>query len=264
MFNDVLPPKDDIPTMLAAGVLAATLPAVIHESVGHGVGCLTEGGTIMCSRRSGSDARGAGSLTVAAGPTASLVAGLGCLLLLRRWRPNGGIQLAITLSAAFNLFWFAGQLIFHAVTNGDTWVVMARMQHWPEWWRPVSIALGAVCYVAAVRAIINTLRLKGQLHRGAILYSYAAGTFSAMLAGLMWAPMPIRSALEGLLALGAAPAGLFAIAAATRREPNVHRIAVERSAIIIVLSISVYVIFLATQARGIGPLRSPRHNGWLG
>ena len=164
------------------------------------------------------------------------------------------MQLAITLSAAFNLFWFAGQLIFHAITNGDTWAVMARMQHWPEWWRPVSIALGAVCYVAAAGAIINSQRLNGQLPWGAILYSYAAGTFSAMLAGLMWAPMPIRSALEGLLALGAAPAGLLAIAAAARREPNVHRIAVARSTIIIIFSISVYVIFLATQARGIGAL----------
>jgi hypothetical protein len=246
MINDALSPKDDIPTVLAAGVLAATLAAVIHESVGHGVGCLTEGGTITVLTSIWFRCRGAGSLTVAAGPAASLVAGLACLLLLRRWRPNGGMQLAITLSAAFNLFWFAGQLIFHAITNGDTWAVMARMHHWPEWWRPVSIALGAVCYVAAAAAIINSQRLNGQLPWGAILYSYAAGTFSAMLAGLMWAPMPIRSALEGLLALGAAPAGLLAIAAAARREPNVHRIAVARSTIIIIFSISVYVIFLAT------------------
>ena len=86
-----------------------------------------------------------------------------------------------------------------------------------------------------------------------ILCGYAAGAFSAMLAGLLWAPMPIRSALEGLLALGAAPIGLLAIAAAAWRKPNMHRIAVARFAFIIVFSGSVYVIFLATQARGIGP-----------
>jgi hypothetical protein len=162
--------------------------------------------------------------------------------------------LAITLSAAFNLFWFAGQLIFHAITNGDTWAVLARIQDWPQSWRPVSIALGSACYVAAARAIINTQRLNGVLPWEAILYSYAAGTFSAMLAGLMWAPMPIRSALEGLLALGAAPAGLLAIAAAARRASYVGRIAVTRSTIMIFFSISVYVIFLATQARGFGSL----------
>jgi hypothetical protein len=254
MIDDGLPPKDDIPTVLAAGVLAATLAAVIHESVGHGVGCLTEGGVITVLTSIWFRCRGAGSLTIAAGPAASLVAGLSCLLLLRRWRPNGGMQLAITLSAAFNLFWFAGQLIFHAITNGDTWAVMARIQHWPQWWRLVSVALGSLCYVAAARAIINTRRLNGLLSWDTILYSYAAGTFSAMLAGLMWAPMPIRSALEGLLALGAAPAGLFAIAAAARREPNVRRIAVTRSTIMIFFGISAYVIFLATQARGFGLL----------
>jgi hypothetical protein len=75
-----------------------------------------------------------------------------------------------------------------------------------------------------------------------------------MLAGLMWAPMPIRSALEGLLALGAAPIGLLAVAAAARREPNASPIVVPRSTFMIVLSVLVYVAFLAVQARGIGSL----------
>jgi len=251
--NDFVPLKDDIPTVLAAGVLAATLAAVIHETGGHGVGCLAEGGTITVLTSIWFRCQGAGSLTVAAGPAASLVAGLGCLLVLRRRKLNGGMLLAITLSAAFNLYWFSGQLIFHAITNGDTWAVLAQMRHWPEWWRPVSIALGAACYLAATLAILNNQRSIGQLSWGAILCFYTAGAFSAMLAGLLWAPMPIRSALEGLLALGAAPIGLLAIAAAARRKPNMHRIAVARFAFIIVFSSLVYVIFLATQARGIGP-----------
>jgi hypothetical protein len=28
-------------------------------------------------------------------------------------------------------------MIFHAITNGDTWAVLDRMRHWPEWWRPL-------------------------------------------------------------------------------------------------------------------------------
>jgi hypothetical protein len=164
------------------------------------------------------------------------------------------MQLAIMLSAAFNLFWFAGQLIFHAITNGDTWAVMARMRHWPEWWRPVSLGIGVACYVASCLAIIDNQRTIGQLSRFAILSGYIAGAFSAVLAGLLWVPMPIRSALEGLLALGAAPAGLLAISAATQRDPNQRRMAVARSTMMIAFSISVYVVFLATQARGIGSL----------
>ena len=197
--NDVVPEKDDIPTVLAAGVLAATFAAVIHETVGHGVGCLTEGGTITVLTSIWFRCRGAGSLTVAAGPAASLVAGLGCLFLLRRRKLNGGMLLVITLSAAFNLFWFSGQLIFHGVTDGDTWAVLARIRHWPGWWRPVSVAFGAGCYLATTLAILNNQRSMGQLSWGAILCSYTAGAFSAVLAGLLWAPMPIRSALESLI-----------------------------------------------------------------
>src|SRR5262249_61127639 len=117
--------------------------------------------------------------------------------------------------------------------------------HWPEWWRPVSIALGAACYLAATLAILNNQRSIGQLSWGAILCSYTAGAFSAVLAGLLWAPMPIRSALEGLLALGAAPIGLLVIAAAARREPNMHRLDVRRFKFIIILSSIFYGIFLA-------------------
>jgi hypothetical protein len=254
MSNEPPSQKDDVPTLLAAGVLAATLAAVIHESVGHGVGCLMDGGAITVLTSIWFRCRGAGSLTVAAGPAASLVAGFSCLLLSRRWRPNGGMQLAIMLSAAFNLFWFAGQLIFHAITNGDTWAVMARMRHWPQWWRPVSLGIGVACYIASCLAIIDSQRTIGQLSRRAILFGYISGAFSAVLAGLLWAPMPIRSALEGLLALGAAPAGLLAISAAIQRDPNQRRMVVVRSTMMIAFSISVYVVFLATQARGIGPL----------
>jgi hypothetical protein len=254
MTSNASPPRDDIPTALAAGILAATLAAVIHETVGHGIGCLTDGGRITVLTSIWFRCQGAASLTVAAGPAASLAAGLVTLLLLRRWNLNGAMRLTIMLSAAFNLFWFAGQLIFHAITNGDTWAIMARMQRWPGWWRPVSAVLGAVCYVAATRAIIRTLTANRQLNWGAILAGYAAGAISAFLAGLMWAPMPIRSALEGLLALGAAPIGLLVIASAARHEPNAHRIVVARSWITIVWSVSVYAVFLAVQARGIGSL----------
>jgi hypothetical protein len=46
MANYASSPKDDIPTVLAAGILAATLAAIIHETVGHGMGCLADGGTV--------------------------------------------------------------------------------------------------------------------------------------------------------------------------------------------------------------------------
>jgi hypothetical protein len=254
MTNDASSPKDDIPTVLAAGILAATLAPIIHETVGHGMGCLVDGGTITVLTSIWFRCQGAAGLTVAAGPVAGAVAGLVCLVVLHRRSLDGEVRLVITLSAAFNLFWCAGQLIFDTIADGDAWDAMARIEHWPWWWRPVCFLLGAICYIAAARAIIRSQRTKGKIHWGVILGSYAAGALSAMLAGLMWAPMPIRSALEGLLALGAAPIGLLAVAAAARREPNPSPIVVPRSTFTIVLSVLVYVGFLAVQARGIGSL----------
>ena len=252
MTIDAVPMHDNNPTVLAAGVLAATIAAVIHEAVGHGIGCLTDGGTVTVLTSIWFRCRGAGSLTVATGPAASLIAGLGSLVLLRRPKLNGGMQLLFTLSAAFNLFWFSGQLILHPITNGDTWAILAGMQHWPQWWRLVSVALGAASYLAATLVILNSQRALGQVSWRAIVSSYAAGTFSAVLAGLLWAPLPIRSALEALLALGVAPIGLLAIAVVARRERRTQAKVIARDTFIIVLSSVVYVIFLATQARGIG------------
>ena len=80
MTNYASSPKDDIPTALAAGILAATLAAVVHETVGHGMGCLTDGGMITVLTSIWFRCQGAAGLTVAAGPVASAVVGLVTLL----------------------------------------------------------------------------------------------------------------------------------------------------------------------------------------
>ena len=38
--------RDDVPTAIATGVMAAVLASVVHETLGHGVTCLAEGGRI--------------------------------------------------------------------------------------------------------------------------------------------------------------------------------------------------------------------------
>jgi hypothetical protein len=62
---DPKPPalRDDLPTVVAAGVLTATLAALCHETLGHGLGCLAVGGRITLLTSIWFRCHGAKSLT---------------------------------------------------------------------------------------------------------------------------------------------------------------------------------------------------------
>jgi hypothetical protein len=248
------PASDDWPTVAACGVLAATLAAILHEAVGHGLGCYADGGVVTLLTSTWFRCRGASTLTDAGGPLASLLGGAIGLALLRRRRIDGARRLTLTLFTAFSLFWFSGQLIFHAVANHDDWAIIARRLQWPSWWRPGAAALGVALYGMTIWLILRTLRGHGMLHANAIRVGYAAGACSAAIAGLMWSPMPIRSAVEGVLTLGVAPLGLLFIAAATRQHGTAQIVPVRRSAFLLVLSFVLFLAFLLTQGRGFGQL----------
>ena len=144
------PASDDLATVIVCGVLSATLAEILHETIGHGLGCYADGGSVTLLTSIWFRCRGASTLTDAGGPMASLVGGSIGLALLRRRFVSGGLCLTVMLFTAFSLFWFSGQLIFHAITNQDDWAIIARRLLWPTWWRPVSIAFGAACYCGTI------------------------------------------------------------------------------------------------------------------
>jgi hypothetical protein len=250
------PFSDDLGTTMACGILAATLAAVSHETLGHALTCYIDGGQITLLTSIWVRCRGASTLTAAAGPIASLVAGLIGLVLLRKWHVGGAPRLALALFSAFNLFWFASQPIFQTLTDGYDWGIVASRFQWPWIWRPIAAVLGGLCYVAATWAIAKAVSDSGTLAPSSILIGYAAGTASACLAGLMWPAMPIPSAMEGFLTLGIAPIGLIAVAESARRCRSVAELPIPRSQTMIVISLAVFVIFLMVQGRGLGSLAS--------
>jgi hypothetical protein len=67
---------DDRPAVAAAGLLAATSAALCHETMGHGLGCIADGGQITLLTSIWFRCRGRMTMTDAGGPFASLVAGL--------------------------------------------------------------------------------------------------------------------------------------------------------------------------------------------
>jgi hypothetical protein len=60
--------KDDVPTLLAIGVLVSIAASLAHEALGHGVGCLMDGGHITLITFLVFRCAGAGALADGGGP----------------------------------------------------------------------------------------------------------------------------------------------------------------------------------------------------
>jgi hypothetical protein len=247
------PESDDAATVIATGVLAATLATLCHETLGHGLGCVLDGGRVTLLTSIWFRCHGATSLTDAAGPFASLAAGLAAFGLLKIEQVERVARFLLILFGAISLFWFAGQLIDHAVINGDDWGIIAHRNHWPPLRRPTAIAAGVATYAGTIALTAAALRRKGAPGWQAIGLAYAASAASAVIAGLMWQPAPMRSALEGFLTLGIAPLGLLVAAKRAARSAD-DAAPIPRSWPWIATGAVVFVIFVAVQGRGLGPL----------
>jgi hypothetical protein len=254
-------PSDHPWTVVAVGVLAATLAAMCHETLGHGLGCVGVGGEITLLTSIWFRCRGATSLTDAGGSIASLLAGTASIALLSFKIRSRVARLVLILFGGFSLFWFAAQLIDHPIVNRDDWAFIARRMEWPPIWRPIMVVIGAVAYAVAVRVMIAVLRRKGAPTTHAIRLSYVSAAASAIIAGLMWRVAPVTSAKEGFLTLGVAPLGLLVahIMAGRAVQGNNLDAAHLRSPIPpswawIAGSTLVFVAFIVVQGRGLGVL----------
>jgi hypothetical protein len=247
--------RDDVATVAAAGVLAATLAALCHETIGHGVGCLAVGGRITLLTSIWFRCHGATSLTDAGGAIASVVFGALALKIPTTLFRSQAVRLSLLVFGSVSLFWFAAQLIDHAAFNRDDWHFIALRMHWPWEWRPLMIGLGVVAYAAIVRWTFLRLRNTAAPGAPAIRLAYLASVGSAALAGLMWPIEPTRSAVEALLTLGVAPLGLLLAArlAQSGAEPAGTRV-IARSWPLIAVSLLLFATFALVQGRGLGPL----------
>ena len=146
--------KDNIVTIAAIGLLAYASADIAHHAFGHGAACLALGGRIIslssifvnCSLR--------GAAIDLAGPFANLVLGLVAMLAARMaTRASSATRLFYILVAAFNLLWFALQLVFSAATRTDDWAWAMHQFQVAEPIRYGMIAVGALAYLLSVRAI---------------------------------------------------------------------------------------------------------------
>jgi len=251
--------SDDPITVIAVGVLAATLAAVCHETLGHGLGCIVVGGRITLLTSIYFRCLGATALTDAAGPLGNFLAGMAAFAFLSLRSPDRTMRLFLILFGAFNLFLLFAQMVYCAVLRKDDWAFVALQMGWSWVWRPIAAGIGVAGYVLALLALRQStaaLAETGAPTRPAIRLAYIAAVASAVIAGLMWRPEPIRSAIEEFLTVGLAPLGLlFAVARTGRAQAAiaVHP-PIARSWRWIAVGVMVFGVFLFTQGLGLGPL----------
>ncbi|MHB8816214.1 MAG: hypothetical protein ACYDAE_23525, partial [Steroidobacteraceae bacterium] len=121
--------SEDTATVVAVGVLAATLAVVCHETVGHGLGCAGTGGHIALLTSIWFHCSKGTPIADAGGPIGNLAAGFVAAVLLAHASPRPTGKLLLLLFGALNLFWFTGQLVFESLTSThDDWYWLLQSQ----------------------------------------------------------------------------------------------------------------------------------------
>lgn len=224
--------RHDNGLMLAAIALLAYVSAdVAHHAAGHGLACLLSGGQIerlssivvQCSCKS--------APIDLAGPFANLVLGSGALVAVRVMpHALSPARLFWLLTAAFNLFFFAGQMVFDLALKTDDWAWPIQQYKVPDPLRYALLLAGCVGYLLTVRQLTAGLasfaapqgRVRALVYTAwitagliacstalldmrpahAIVY-YAAPQSMALSLGLLLVPAP--AARHALLVQAAAP-----------------------------------------------------------
>jgi hypothetical protein len=150
--------KDNIKSIAAIGLLAYASADIAHHVFGHGAACLMLGGRIISLTSVFVNCSLTGATIDLAGPLANLVVGLAALLAVQfTSRASSTARLFCILASAFNLLWFALQLVSSAARRIDDWAWAMHQLHVSEPVRYVLIAIGALGYLLTGRIIAKQM-----------------------------------------------------------------------------------------------------------
>lgn len=182
--------RDHVVTIAAIGLLAYLSADLAHHAIGHAGACLALGGhvtslssvLVLCSAP--------GAAFAIAGPAANLAVGILALLVARfanRGQPSTA-RMFWLLAAGFNLFWFAGQLVFDVATKSDDWAWAMQPFHIGIPARVGLIACGAFAYVMVVRILASEFaayaRPRARAGRIVLIVWLTAGAVASGMAAL--------------------------------------------------------------------------------
>jgi hypothetical protein len=217
--------RDNGMTTAAIGLLAYASADIGHHVFGHGGACLALGGSVLSLSSVHVDCTLRGTAIDLAGPFMNLALGILALIVLRLAPcASAATRLFWILVAAFNLFWFALQLLYSVVTRTDDWA-----------WAMIDFHVGTVGRYAAIAL-------------GIVLYQLIARQVAASLAA--FASPRARAIRIALIALGSAL--LLAITTAVFDHHTPH--ALLRYAIPQAIVLPVGLLFAAARAATLAPV----------
>ena len=253
--------RDDLPTLIAIGVLAAMAASLSHELVGHGVACLATGGGVRLSTTVFFRCDGASAMSDLGGPLGNLAWGVAALVLTAsRIVAHRTGRLFLLTTAAFSLFWFFGQLAVTALGGRNDWIFAASEARWPSVWPAFALVIGVAGYDLTRRALTRAMRTlsAGQgaaADRRRFLTPWLAGLAAMAGAALLFAGDRAGGLKDVAMGFGVAGLGIpLACALASRFGGTGQDIGAwgRRPAWIAVAAIG-YLVFCLTMGLGIGP-----------
>jgi hypothetical protein len=175
-----------IVTVAASALFAFVGACIAHEVVGHSGACLIGGGIVAQVSSSLFKCDPGTLISDLGGPGANLIAGLISLIGLRGRRRGTALHLVLAFSAAFNMFWLAGELIISAVLARDDFAYAARS------FGAARYFVRAIFGAGGISLAIMTCRLLAHqgLSRNMLRLAYCVvGTAVCLSAGLHASPI---------------------------------------------------------------------------
>ena len=244
-------------TLAAIAVLAMCVATTAHEAIGHGAACLLSGGQITKLTSVYFDCSAHNVWVPAGGPLGNLGAALAGLILLRL-TPLGrpGWRLLFAAIFTMSLFWFAGYLLYSAVTGGGDNAIVARILFGaPDWrWQVGLFLAGLVFYHFGINAVDYAFRPFAESRersRGTVLTTYFAAALSAILAASLYAPDRQASAIQGALEIGAATLPLLPMAFRMKLRTGPYETGIAANPFWIAAAAILFTAFAWTLGRGL-------------
>lgn len=146
---------DNLPTVLAIGVIAYVGETVGHELLGHGAVCMFDGGSITALAPLWMRCSVNTIPMVVAGPAFNFIVGGLCATILELRSRSDTLGYFFWLSCAFNVLIACGYLIVGGATTFGDWGVLFASVH-PQWtWRLALVTIGLAGYFLALRMLAS-------------------------------------------------------------------------------------------------------------
>ena len=252
--------RDDVPTLLAAGVLAYIAETLLHEAAGHGGACLAQAHRFLvlaplwmrCSQTS--------LFQVAAGPGMNVLAAAGFFAVLRLWRSVGpAAGLLLWLGFAFNALVACGYLGVGAATGFGDWPVIFGALA-PAFWRVPAMMVAVLGYYLCLRvAAFLYVGLAGggaaaarALRRRALLPAAGAAIVAcaAEIVGGRISLMPLLLAFGCTAVVGYSLTSMDDVVARSRKE-SANGFVIRRSVSMIAIGVFVAAAFVLVVGPGV-------------